>query len=75
MERELIALESRVDSLDSDTTSPITKQATCAVFRDVLIPMLNAELKATGFFGFAARFALGKVRGILEAYIARNCVA
>lgn len=70
---QLAELETRIAALDADRTSPITKQATCAVFRDVLIPMLNAEIKATGIFGFAAKWALGKVKGLLEGYVHRNC--
>lgn len=72
--KEVELLENRVNALAADNTSPhITKDAVCAVFRDVLIPMLNAEIKATGLLGFAARWALGKVKGILEGYLARNC--
>lgn len=73
MEREVLDLEMRVQALDLDTTSPITQPVVCAVFRDVLIPMLNAEIKTTGFFGFVARMALGRVRAILDLYLERNC--
>ena len=73
MEREVLNLEMRVRELDLDTTSPITQSVVCAVFRDVLLPVLNAEIKATGFFGFVARMALGRVKAILEEYLERNC--
>lgn len=72
-EREVIDLEMRVQTLSRDATSPVTQTAVCAVIRDVLVPMLNAEIRATGFFGFLARMALGRVREILDAYLARNC--
>lgn len=73
MQDQLNFLQRRVRELDKDTGSSVTKQATCAVFRDVLLPMLSAELGARGVLGFIAKIGIGWVKTIVERYLAQNC--
>lgn len=73
MEQQLLNLQARVNELDRSTSSSVTRQATCAVFRDVLLPMLNAELGARGILGFVSKIGISWVKGLIERYLAQNC--
>lgn len=73
MQKQLAMLQELTNQADKDPASPVTRQATCAVFRDVLLPMLSAELTGKGIFGFIARIGIGQLKQLIERYLAQNC--
>lgn len=66
-------LELKVRQYDLDDTSPIRVRVVCAVFRDILIPLLNSELRGRGVFGFIKNIGIAAVKAWLEDYVEHNC--